>query len=532
MQNKQIFNNYDMVVSMKQEMINDQLTHLQRLGVIERKLILVQEFDGDNYDYKILDSPDKIPRDKDGNPKYAYLNVTVHPQVKIKESGQKIIFVLEFKDGKAAFWKGTGPMAKLKQYDVSDWKYGVAVDLGLKQLEQKHIGKGIKVPDDVKKQLNKFSEDMFRIDHLFMDFESSSLMEPDETETETPGDLVTQQLAEFMHYYLTDLQRDGNPYILGYSLNTTDDTKMPKEVPKSMKPTGTTYTMYNDADTPENSTLNFILVTEGGHKKIHDVPDPFDSNWIKKDEQCDAKMIYSHDVLLEEFLLKPFFDKLRNGVYDKIKGDVSVGKGVPYEKAKHTRANGLRYSIVHDNYGNDQYENYYTVDVKNKKSQVDLKFDGTVRVYKKVNRNMGFCTAEAHSSATANWHGTVTIKATKDSKGNPKLDLNTHDFKVTKDVDSDKNTCAEAFKWIGQILGGIFEAFTFFADQGYMLEVMDYVFNLKVPHLGNPEGVFGYLPDAPRAVIILPAGQEFFFKNPGSNSAGDFELELTYKSQN
>ena len=125
-----------------------------------------------------------------------------------------------------------------------------------------------------------------------------------------------QQLVLFMNFYLKDLQRSGNPYILGYSLTTTDKTNYDPDqnVPDALKPTGTTFTLYHDPVNANLSNLNFVLATKGGHGKIVGTPGNFDSNWIAPTEQCDAKMIYSHSCLVEKFILRPFFDQLRSGV--------------------------------------------------------------------------------------------------------------------------------------------------------------------------------------------------------------------------
>ena len=45
MKNAEIFNDYDMVVCMTQKTINDQLTHLTKMGIIRSELILVQKVD-------------------------------------------------------------------------------------------------------------------------------------------------------------------------------------------------------------------------------------------------------------------------------------------------------------------------------------------------------------------------------------------------------------------------------------------------------------------------------------------------------
>ena len=59
MKNAEVFNDYDMVVCMTQKTINDQLTHLTKMGIIRSELILVQKVDRKtrSYVYQVLDCP-------------------------------------------------------------------------------------------------------------------------------------------------------------------------------------------------------------------------------------------------------------------------------------------------------------------------------------------------------------------------------------------------------------------------------------------------------------------------------------------
>ena len=62
MRNTSVFQEYDMVVSYTQKMINDQLSQLTQMKTINPRLILVQEFDGNNFKYQILKGTDPIPK--------------------------------------------------------------------------------------------------------------------------------------------------------------------------------------------------------------------------------------------------------------------------------------------------------------------------------------------------------------------------------------------------------------------------------------------------------------------------------------
>lgn len=87
-------------------------------------------------------------------------------------------------------------------------------------------------------------------------------------------------------------------------------------------------------------------------------------------------MIYSHQVLLEEYFLKPIFQQLHDGIYAQIKDHLSVDSGANYDQAKSATANGFSYSIINDKDGDDQYVNNYSVQIVNQaqSAQVDLNF--------------------------------------------------------------------------------------------------------------------------------------------------------------
>ncbi len=540
MKNQEIFNDYDMVVSITQKTINDQLTHLLKMGVIHPEFIVIQNIENGNYVYKVLESADQIPKDSKGNPTVAFIDGAVWPQINISESGTNVTFILNFRSGTAYFWVGDGPLAQLTRFDMTGWKYGVSITMDLKAVERDDIGKKIRVPDIVKNQLYQFMDNMFTVNHLFMDFESTDLLKFDPTNTDTKevGDVGKKQLAEFMQFYLIDLIRQGNPYILGYSLTTTEQTKIPADqnVPDSLKPVGTTFTMYHDPDHQDLSSLNFVLVTKGGHGRVSGSPGNFDSNWISPTEQCDAKMIYSNSVLIEQFFLKPIFNQMYEKVYEQMgRGHIDVPQGNDYNRAKQLTATGFKYDISNIAHGDDRYVNNYSVEFANNGSRVDLKLNGHLYVYKEISKDLPFpflCTAEASASGTIDWSGSISIMSSKNNHGEPTLTV-AKGFKIDKhDSSRDENSCAKAAEIIGSILENILQIFIGFIDQGLLSKLFEDAFVIQVPGIGDVGVVFGNMINSIGNVIILPAGQVFFFKNPASDALGNFYLELTYKSEN
>jgi hypothetical protein len=531
MKSTEIFNDYDMVVSVTQRTINDQLTHLMRLGVIQPQFIVVQDDKG----FTVLDSPSQIPMNPGGKPKYPFINAKMWPQIAVSESGVNVTFILNFLSGTACFWDLTGSPPQLKSYDMTGWKYGINITLDLKAVEQADIGKRIKVPDLVKQQLHNFMSNMFQVNHLFLDFESTDLVryDPNHTDTKDAGDQGLDYLALFMQHYLNDLVKKGNPYILGYSLTTSDSTKYQPDqnVPDVLKPVGTTYTMYHDPDHQDLSTVNFVLVTKGGHSGILGSPGNFDTNWIRPDEQCNAKMIYSHSRLIEHFILEPFFNQLSAQVHSQIKDHISVPQGNAYAAAKVATQTGFKYTISNVAQGNDQYVNWFTVDIHNDKGQADLEFKGHIKLYKEVHKNLGI-DLEADASGFVDWSGTVSIKSTKDAKGNPTLAMQ-HAFRIDNhDSRTHASTTQEVIATLLAIVKKVGDVISSALDTDFFRTLIDLVLDQIAisPEIGNLAVVMGNLGNSLSTVLLLPAGQEFFFKNPAADSEANLYLELTYKS--
>jgi len=532
MKNTEIFEDYDMVVSITQQTINDQLTHLQRMGIIHSSLRLVQEIDeaSQNYVYKVLQPNDPIP------PNCAYIDGLITPQINIAESGEIVTFLLNFRSGTAAFWTGNGPLARLVKSDMKNWVYAIAINLDLTKLEADDLNKKIKVPDNVRDQLENFNSQMFDVNHLFMDFESTDLLrfDPQQTKTGSAGDTAQEQMVLFMQFYLSDLVRTGNPYILGYSLTTNDKTAQAADanLAPMVRPVSTTYTMYQDLVTPVRSTLNFVLATQGGHGKVTGTPGVFDTNWIAPSDTCDAMMIYSHAVLIEAMILKPFFTQFSQQVYEGIKDQISVDQGNDYATAVSATPTGFSYTISDTPDGNDnRYQNIYTVDFVNSDGQVAVNLKGQLMLYKEVEQNDGLLHPKASATFNIGWSAVYTLSLNKDASGQPKIQID-HSSNFDPPATSTwMNDDAKAMTWIGKILGSLLDFCTGFLDQGFMGNLFANLLSVNVPDVGNVDAAVGDLGDNVGTMIMMPAGDVFAFKQPASDPLGNLSMQLIYKSE-
>lgn len=543
MNNQDIFNDFDMVVAMTQKTINDQLTHLTRLGAINSELIITQTYDEatEKAIYTILSSKSDLPKKPDGNVDEekldAYLQGTLKPQLHIYQSGTVAMLVLNFLDGTFGYYAGGGRHPIWKTVDMRGWFFGISVNLDLAGLARDDINQKIAVPSEVEKQLTNFMDNMFTVNHLFMDFESTDLINFDPTITSVgdAGDEVKKEFVFFMQEYLKAQKNGKNPYILGYVMSATEQTNYSSygNVPDSLRPVGTTYNLFKDTAYPDLSTLNFVLVTKGGHQVISSTPANFDGNWITSNEQCDAKMIYGHEVLIERYILMPVFHQIRDGIFDQIKDHLSVEIGNDYEHARYKTTNGFEYKISNKNDGDDHYVNHYSVEILNHAtdSRVDITFHGHLEFYKRHSENKVVCTAVKEAWTKLDWDIPISLSLSKDTNGRPNVSMSKGALRMSNSEHGTKeNDCSKAIKWISIIISAILLNII---NPASIITLIGSIFELVMEEkdilvLGN---VLGDISGTVNTVLLLPGGDVFFLKNPTADSVGNFYLELTYKSE-
>jgi hypothetical protein len=106
-------------------------------------------------------------------------------------------------------------------------------------------------------------------------------------------------------------------------------------------------------------------------------------------------------------------------------------------------------------------------------------------------------------------------------------------FKVdSSNQDSDMNDVAKATHWIATIFGKLVDLFTAFQDHDAATNFFNDLISVNVPGVGDITLAFSDMGDSISTVLILPAGQVFFFKNPAIDSDANLSLLLTYKSDN
>ncbi|MEM6624209.1 MAG: hypothetical protein AAF674_18460 [Pseudomonadota bacterium] len=532
-----VFDTFDMVVALSQKTINDQLAQLQRLGSIQDTFYLYRTVDdkGD-YHYTAADTKADVPGLKDGatEPSVECLLAYVAPRVELARSGTDVSFVLTFPKGEAWLYRG----GRLFQHDMSGWSYAIDIDLNLAEIAKEDIAKNKGIPEQVQQQLTDFSTRDFTVNNLFIDFNSVDLVrfDPAGTKAGDAGEMGMQALALFMQFYLTNQQKEGNPYILGYSLTTTSKTqfKDSEKVPASLRPVGATFSVTHNPKNPELSTLNFLIDTEGGSGPIIKSKTIFEDQWLTKADGVDGKAIFSHKRLAIPLLLEPFYNNLKDSVWDKISGHIDVNSGHSFADGSTAVSNGFNFTISAQNGDDNKYYSSYVArfDSAGGEAQIDYE-QGYLRLYKEKSKGLLFCTARAHIDGTVNWMGKTTLSAILDADGKAVLKPNSSPIQVNKpypDWSIHKNSCAKDWSAIGSIFGKILDGLLTFGQTNFFEDLLSNALDVKIDSFGDVTAALANVGNVSN-VVYLPAGGVFDFRDPAFNGAGDLSLGLTYKSQ-
>lgn len=516
MNNSLIFNQFDIVASFTEETINGELAQLVQEKTISPNIILYRTLNSSNsYVYAIATSSNNIPKGAE------YINGAITPSIKIQNTGSSVTLVLNFTSGEGYFIDkaGFGPLAKLKKYDMAGWTYGIDINLELTR-----FGNTLKASPNITQQLDKFTAENLSINSLFLDFVSSDLETSNPAYTTCPKEMVL-----FMSFYFEHLNKTENPYILGYNINATSTTNFPNQIPSQLKPTGTDFTVFADKTQENLSNLNYTMVTEGGHQKIVGPPPTLDSNWFSTQSNPAGKMIISHQCLLEDLILIPFYNNLQRKIYAQISQHISVGEGNSYQAAKSKNGNTWNFTIANVPGGDNQYVNKFSMTIENKGGATNLAFNGGLRINKSVSKDCFFCTARANASAEVSWAGNVLIGI----DGNGLLSF-TDAFKITnKNSGQNKNSCADAMSVIGSILGGILDVFTGWTDGGFFSNLLSDAFSVDIPGIGTISLALDNFSNAIGSVLLTPTGNTYKVNpseaSPYFDQEGNLYLDLTKK---
>lgn len=221
-----------------------------------------------------------------------------------------VLFRLHLREGTFTYWKLDAGDPELVNATVDNWVLAFKVNTDLKGIAHDAVRRHAYVPDQVKAQLDRFRENMFTIEHLFMNFQSLDLGRIDLPHTVTGNlpETARTRLGEFLIAYLQDRWKAGNPFVLGLSV-INKPAQMVAEAP-TYQPTGTTYSLSANPDKPGLSTLNFCLMTNGAPMPGDRHAGEFKVRWVT-DDSGDGTFVVEHSLFFENRLLPALRELLK-----------------------------------------------------------------------------------------------------------------------------------------------------------------------------------------------------------------------------
>lgn len=241
---------YDMVLSIPEKILNDQLSYLHDDGHIEQKIHQVQ---GEAAIEAVLEAP----------------KICLHVSDEEKPGEWQCSLVLYF--GKGSFRTSAG-----KSYETSAWRLAFGVDLDHTQVEHGHIDR-IRVHRDVKESLKRIDPKAFLVRRLHLALRRGTVADHiDKNNTRVPGDLLPadlQSLCALVQAFLAPkMQNVENHFHLGFTPIRLGQDLQATSTSIDYSPTGLALSasVAYDAKGERQVVLNYLLMTEG--RRLPDAP--------------------------------------------------------------------------------------------------------------------------------------------------------------------------------------------------------------------------------------------------------------------
>lgn len=184
--------------------------------------------------------------------KYAFYDCALECQIDppkvslIKADPNRLYFEIPIKTGTISY-KKTG---SIRTDSVNGSRYVFAVPISNKIVKKADIVLGD--ADQDKRVLNDISDDIFRIESLFLDFQNANIAQYEKSRSLIVNDSTWLQVS-LTNYFGKMVSRDSNPYVLGYSIQSKTVTR-----DALLQPTTATYsTSYSNED--RAMAFNFLM---------------------------------------------------------------------------------------------------------------------------------------------------------------------------------------------------------------------------------------------------------------------------------
>jgi len=164
----------------------------------------------------------------------------------IKGESNKLYFEIPIKTGTLSYKKD----GAIKTDKIDGSKYVFAVPIANKIVKKAEVILGDTEQD--KLVLNEISDDIFRIESLFLDFQNANLAQYDKSRSVILTDGTMLQIT-FTNYFSKIISSTDNPYILGYSIQRKTATR-----DALLQPTTATYSTSFSTEERSNA-FNFLM---------------------------------------------------------------------------------------------------------------------------------------------------------------------------------------------------------------------------------------------------------------------------------
>ncbi|HEX2202968.1 MAG TPA: hypothetical protein VHG91_06710 [Longimicrobium sp.] len=390
-----------------------------------------------------------------------------------------------------------------REVDCAGWTLVFQVNMGLADI----AATAPVVPPEVRKQLEEFSTEMFRIEHLFLNFEDANLITNSwriEAPNGVPANAAFQtQFTVLLRRLIGLYQGSDNPYILGYSVTQTEGLARlalgytlpegarvsaddPADSP-TFAPTGVSYSVFPERDRPDMSSLNFLLMTNhlpvpGGGAGL------FEHNWAT-DPNVQGEMVFSQFLIL---------------------GNVVTPLAAAIGASPSALTRELRIAARNKDGGETSCQVSFGDGTRDLYLDFRYTFDIDVEDH--------FGTGIGYVDGFVAWRTVLTYAL----DGDDRLTVSTRNEGYQQKYERHPN-------WIGKLesyLAIFADVATgaFLSGKGIFTELVSDDWNTKLD-LRIDSAVADI-----RSRIILPAGNVYFFKDPRFNAAGDLRLALTYRN--
>lgn len=560
--NRALFRDADIVVSIKLQTINDQLRELQaqKPPILPPRLMMTRKAipeekrveGGPEHEYKAFLNRQKVAEGEE------LLDTEVTFRVVSDSSRDSLVLILELRSGELIYDEG-GERKKQWFHD----SYAFKVKLAWVEQKQEAEDVEMAVPERVAAKLAEFTNDMFTVRSLLLDI-GQGMTPADNRWTNQSGERWDPVVRAYLNAYFTTIKL-RNPFAMAHSVSTNSNTRATRfadkaPVPDELKPVGAVFSVYDAKDGQDWSSLDVVIGTKGGHGAP-----PAETPWVPESwllegrhpndlssREAQARVIFSHSCLIEKLLVRRVFDDLESALRTEV---AKVFPGVPQRSYEEARRIGEEESVYPGKgriglevakwfEGNAVYVQVMRVSYVNDANRsCTVAITGQVKMANAIDKHIGapgWLLKDTHVkigettwSSELEWDVKTTITASKETKSaaaalSVKTEVNPGKVVVHEEG---SNVLVDKLNEIQNKLAGPLKAlgmFGLFLDGIFGTSILAQDRLQAKPRVDD---VISGLGLSINGMIILPAGQVFFYRNPWLDQDGNLYCDLSYKSE-